>query len=732
MRAKNFKFIYDKDPEGKHFDKRGRSEFVPEKRDANGNIIREAQTIIRIFNDADRSTILHELGHVFLKDLRDLFASGKLKGVAKQDWNTLIKWLGVSDIDFNSTLSEQERQRWTDAHEKFATGFEKYLMTGQAPTAKLKRAFEAFKRWLTNIYHSIRNITYTGTDGQQHSFTLSDEIKQVMDRMLDDSIHDNNNYADNQGQLDFDKAEGFNQSKRDNTFVDPDTVENYNQRTFYATGTPLQDNTIDLKNVDTEGNIAWGIHTTQSKYEAAKGRTQNLDMDKKGRVHLINDKGEDVYENMRNMPQGLERQALSAVIDDLMKQVTPDTGFDDLSKIKAALREKYKKRGNPREVGHLVHALNSIKRLKKDKKYNGNVYALDTPEDSLLLDWDAPIEEQTPEIQRAVRDIEGQLDVMGIQLYPKNQPGKKQLDLFSQNEAEVITGEKFYRALEKAMRSLVSDKIMKSQKFGIINDPRMAASIFLHRFGIPGVRFRQKFPKGRDFIQHYILWDEDLIRVIGVSKNSDDEATAPYRKNLPQEPEQPKPQRKAPVTLIGRKAGEDINYARAVDVDMDTESYNQIIGEKGAKALDEAEGVTTRMDNLNIAKQMEQKGLPTQNIWYATNWMRGTEGKWRYEILDGEINLKNLQDLASAEIDAGEEATEGENATYHLPDVFEHPELYKAYPELKKMPVYTYDTTSQEDKSIPPAAYDPNDKYIVFDKWTIMHNSEFSTRHTRY
>ena len=342
LRAKNFKFIYDKDPTGKHFDKRGRSEFVPEKRDANGNIIREAQTIIRIFNDADRSTILHELGHVFLKDLRDLFAAGRLTGVAKQDGNTLIKWLGVSDIDFNGPLSEQERQRWTDAHEKFATGFEKYLMTGQAPTAKLKRAFEAFKRWLTNIYHSIRNITYTGTDGQQHSFTLSDEIKQVFDRMLDDSKHAEN-YSDSQEQFNFDKAEGFNQSKRDNTFVDPDTVENYNQRTFYATGTPLQDNTINLKNVETDGNIAWGIHTTQSKYESAKGRTQNLSMDKKGRVHLINDKGEDAYETMRNMPQGLDRQALSHVIDDLMKQVTQDTSFDELSKIKAALREKYSK-----------------------------------------------------------------------------------------------------------------------------------------------------------------------------------------------------------------------------------------------------------------------------------------------------------------------------------------------------------------------------------------------------
>ncbi|MBR0203820.1 MAG: hypothetical protein IJQ56_05570, partial [Synergistaceae bacterium] len=214
IKAKNFQITYDDDSSGLNSDKRGRTEFIPERRDAQGNIISEAQTIIKIFKDADRSTILHELGHVFLKDLRDAFSAGNLKGVAKQDWGTLTKWLGVGDIDFNRGLSEQDRQRWTNAHEKFATGFEKYLMSGQAPTTKLKHAFEAFKRWLTNIYHSVRNITYTGTDGQQHSFTLSNEVKQIMDRMLDENANSDNQDNNNQEQLNFDRnnrTEGYNQ-----------------------------------------------------------------------------------------------------------------------------------------------------------------------------------------------------------------------------------------------------------------------------------------------------------------------------------------------------------------------------------------------------------------------------------------------------------------------------------------------------------------------------------------
>lgn len=60
----------------------------------------------------------------------------------------------------------------------------------------------------------------------------------------------------------------------------------------------------------------------------------------------------------------------------------------------------------------------------------------------------------------------------------------------------------------------------------------------------------------------------------------------------------------------------------------------QIIGEQGAANLDKAEEATTRLDNLQVARDMEQAGKDAKAIRLATGWERGADGKWRYEIPD--------------------------------------------------------------------------------------------------
>ena len=64
-----------------------------------------------------------------------------------------------------------------------------------------------------------------------------------------------------------------------------------------------------------------------------------------------------------------------------------------------------------------------------------------------------------------------------------------------------------------------------------------------------------------------------------------------------------------------------------------------IIGEQGASALDMAEEATIRMDNLAIARQMEERGDSALDIRMATSWERGADGLWRYELMDAEVNL---------------------------------------------------------------------------------------------
>ena len=144
----------------------------------------EAETIVTILKDGNRSTFLHELGHVFLNSRKNLALMEGIDETIRQDWTKLVEWLEVADIDFSKPLSEADEKRWRNAHEKFAAGFEKYLMEGKAPSLDLARAFRAFRKWLTDIYRAVRNVFYVDADGNRVEFEINDEIRGVMDRML--------------------------------------------------------------------------------------------------------------------------------------------------------------------------------------------------------------------------------------------------------------------------------------------------------------------------------------------------------------------------------------------------------------------------------------------------------------------------------------------------------------------------------------------------------------------
>ncbi len=72
---------------------------------------------------------------------------------------------------------------------------------------------------------------------------------------------------------------------------------------------------------------------------------------------------------------------------------------------------------------------------------------------------------------------------------------------------------------------------------------------------------------------------------------------------------------------------------------QDGKAKMSIIGEQGAEALNRAEEATIRLDNLNIARQMEERGDSALDIRMATGWERGADGLWRYELMDAEVNL---------------------------------------------------------------------------------------------
>ena len=172
----------------------------------------------------------------------------------------------------------------------------------------------------------------------------------------------------------------------------------------------------------------------------------------------------------------------------------------------------------------------------------------------------------------------------------------------------------------------------------------------------------------------------------------------------------------------------------------------QIIGEQGAGELDRNTESNERIANLDTAKEMEKAEKDANAIRLATGWEKGADGKWKYEIDDSKVHFdlysameewdnehtryKELQkkffetglsDEEQEEFDkwidernyvqdkhtdlSFAEKLFGKN--FRLPEVMNHPELFKAYPELKDVTVSIKEQNS-------PAKGDANyeDKHI--------------------
>ena len=161
--------------------------------------IPNGQRIISLFEAADESTFLHEMGHLFLLDLEHL---APMSPTAEKDLATVKKWAAwregqateykgtpfarsFAELDKkiraalsagNDRRADNLKRQWE--HERFARGFEMYLKTGDAPTKGLRAVFAKFRAFLQRVYQA-----FTGTGGK-----ATPEVEEVMARMI--SIED--------------------------------------------------------------------------------------------------------------------------------------------------------------------------------------------------------------------------------------------------------------------------------------------------------------------------------------------------------------------------------------------------------------------------------------------------------------------------------------------------------------------------------------------------------------
>lgn len=121
-----------------------------------------AENLIRLFKDADESTIVHEFAHWWLEKLVKYSAESE---ELQDDLKEIRKFVKNHGEPFT-----------TEQHERFARGFEAYIRTGSAKTNRLKKLFEDFKNALLSLYDSIKSLGFEETE--------IPEINNLFDRLL--------------------------------------------------------------------------------------------------------------------------------------------------------------------------------------------------------------------------------------------------------------------------------------------------------------------------------------------------------------------------------------------------------------------------------------------------------------------------------------------------------------------------------------------------------------------
>lgn len=143
----------------------GREAIFQEKRGAISNLFDLTPKIIHLFEGADPSTLIHETGHLI---------TAMMYQAGHADYLTAAKWAGVDEARARKGLDS-----WTEAElEKFAKGFERYMMEGKAPTMAMAKVFAKIKSMLVELYKHIKNEYF-------RDVKLTDEMRALFDRWVE-------------------------------------------------------------------------------------------------------------------------------------------------------------------------------------------------------------------------------------------------------------------------------------------------------------------------------------------------------------------------------------------------------------------------------------------------------------------------------------------------------------------------------------------------------------------
>lgn len=255
-------------------------------------------------------------------------------------------------------------------------------------------------------------------------------------------------------------------------------------------GTPHTFDRFSLEAIGTgEGAQAygWGLYFAGDR---AVAEWYQRKLAETPRAQTIQYKGEPLLSNGNNyITSSITNIAVGVQLGDTFEQSVED-------EIQSIRMDETRAEFDPNYVfdPEAAHAaLEALRTLSEDDitvDGSGNLFEVDIPEDSELLDWDKPLGEQSPTVKKGLRSIREGL--AGSDPYSHEILDNAMLD---------GSGERIYRAL--AMITGHSDR---------------GASLLLNANGIPGLRYADGNTRSGDQDSHnYVIWDEDVVTVEAVN-----------------------------------------------------------------------------------------------------------------------------------------------------------------------------------------------------------------------
>ena len=158
------------------------AELLAEKHKAGIVFGRDGKAVIHVSNLSDFSSWVHELGHLFRRELSESeletaskWASGQIRDQITKDMAQAIAIENRLEIaKLTRELELLEKGEWTRSMEEaFATGFEEYMWEGQTDHKGMKAIFQKFAEYMRKIYDYISNAPH-----------LTKEMKMLFDGLL--------------------------------------------------------------------------------------------------------------------------------------------------------------------------------------------------------------------------------------------------------------------------------------------------------------------------------------------------------------------------------------------------------------------------------------------------------------------------------------------------------------------------------------------------------------------